>query len=103
MQQTLVSILIPFKNTGVYLTDCLQSILKQNYTNWELLIVDDGSTDESYNIVKNYTEQDNRIKLFKNSGSGIIDALKLAFSKSSGEFITRMDSDDIMLPNKLET
>ncbi len=103
MQQNLVSILIPFKNTEAYLVACLNSISKQTYTNWELLIVDDGSTDDSYNIVKNYTQKDNRIKLFKNSGSGIIDALRLAFSKSKGMFITRMDSDDIMLPNKLET
>lgn len=102
MQNPLISILTPFKNTEVFLEDCLNSIINQTYTNWELLIVDDSSTDSSYNIVKNFVKKDSRIKLFKNTGNGIIDALKLAFSNSKGELITRMDSDDMMQPNKLE-
>jgi glycosyltransferase involved in cell wall biosynthesis len=102
MQNPLVSILTPFKNTAVFLNECLQSIINQSYTNWELLIVDDSSTDSSYELVKTHAKQDNRIRLLKNSGSGIIDALKLAFKHSEGSFITRMDSDDIMYPNKLQ-
>lgn len=102
MQKKLVSILIPFKNTATYLDDCLQSILNQSYKNWELIIVDDASTDNSFNIVNAYAEKDQRIKLFKNTGNGIIDALQLASKHSKGEFITRMDSDDAMRPNKLE-
>lgn len=102
MQQPLISILIPFKNTEIYITDCLESILIQTYKNWEVLIVDDGSTDSSFYLVELFALKDKRIKLFKNSGNGIIDALKLAFANSQGEFITRMDSDDIMHPNKLE-
>lgn len=102
MQKPLVSILIPFKNTEDYLSDCLKSIRNQTYTNWELLIVDDSSTDGSYNLVEKISKTDYRIKLLKNSGNGIIDALKLAFKHSNGEFITRMDSDDVMRPNKLE-
>lgn len=102
MQNPLISILIPFKNTAKFLPECLQSILNQSYSNWELLIVDDGSTDDSFNLVESYANRDSRIKLFKNNGFGIISALHLAFSKSKGDLITRMDSDDIMLPNKLE-
>ncbi|TBN04362.1 glycosyltransferase family 2 protein [Hyunsoonleella flava] len=102
MQQPLVSILTPFKNTERFLAECLNSILEQTYTNWELLIVDDHSTDNSYKLVERFATADRRIKLLKNNGSGIIDALKLAFKNSSGTLITRMDSDDIMLPNKLE-
>jgi glycosyltransferase involved in cell wall biosynthesis len=102
MQQPLISILIPFKNTSKFLKGCLDSIVEQTYINWELLIVDDHSSDDSYSIVKTFEEKDTRIKLFKNSGHGIIDALQLAFSKSSGQLITRMDSDDLMRPNKLE-
>ena len=102
MQNPLISILIPFKNTAEFLSDCLLSIIDQSYTNWELLIVDDGSTDEGHRLVKDYSNKDSRIKLFKNEGKGIIEALRLAFSKSKGEFITRMDSDDIMSNNKLE-
>jgi len=102
MQNPLISILIPFKNTEEFIVDCLESIIKQSYTNWELLIVDDNSTDSSFSMVETMAQHDNRIKLFKNSGSGIIDALKLTFKKSTGELITRMDSDDIMYQNKLE-
>jgi len=102
MENPLVSILIPFKNTAIFLPDCITSILKQSYTNWELIIIDDGSTDNSFSIVDKFADQDSRIKLFKNTGAGIIEALRLALSKSEGVFITRMDSDDLMTPNKLE-
>ena len=101
MQRPLVSILIPFKNTASYLEDCLESILKQTLTNWELLIVDDGSTDDSRTIVEKYTDKDSRIRLFNNQGKGIIEALRTAYSHAKGIFITRMDSDDIMMENKL--
>ncbi|WP_055445793.1 glycosyltransferase [Lacinutrix mariniflava] len=103
MQQPLISILVPCKNTQLFLNECLDSIISQTYNRWELLIIDDNSTDNSYNLVNDYAKKDNRIKLFKNEGSGIIDALKLAFSKSKGDYITRMDSDDIMPDIKLKT
>ncbi len=102
MQNPLVSILTPFKNTEAFLDDCLNSIINQTYTNWELLIIDDSSTDTSYSIVEKFTKKDDRIKLLKNSGNGIIDALQVAFRESKGQLITRMDSDDIMQPNKIE-
>ena len=102
MQDQLISILTPFKNTSDFLPECLESILNQTYTNWELIVVDDHSTDESFTIVDAYAKQDSRIKLFKNTGNGIIDALRLAFQHSKGNYITRMDSDDMMTPNKLE-
>ncbi|MGJ8593605.1 MAG: glycosyltransferase family 2 protein [Aquaticitalea sp.] len=102
MKRPLVSILIPFKNTESYLPECLDSILKQTYPNWEVLIVDDNSTDQSCTIVESYASKDERIKLLKNKGEGIIDALKYAFNHSKGDYITRMDSDDIMTEDKLE-
>lgn len=102
MQKPLVSILIPFKNTELFLVECLDSIVNQTYTNWELIIVDDSSTDSSYNIVNAFAEKEHRIKLLENSGNGIIPALQRAFKHSKGEFITRMDSDDIMRPKKIE-
>lgn len=103
MQKPLISILVPFKNTQDYLQECLDSIINQSYQHWELIIVDDHSTDNSYNLVENYTKKDSRIFLLKNTGSGIISALKLAFSHSKGIYITRMDSDDVMSKLKLET
>lgn len=102
MQQKLISILIPFKNTEAFIAHCINSVLQQTYTNWELILVDDASTDTSYHIVNAFAEKDSRITLLKNSGNGIIDALQLAFKHSKGDFITRMDSDDLMRPNKLE-
>lgn len=98
----LISIVMPVKNTSLFLEECLNSILNQTYTHWELLAVNDHSTDNSFDILHNYSEKDNRIKVFDNDGKGIIDALSLAYKKSSGELITRMDSDDIMQLQKLE-
>jgi len=102
MAQPLISILIPFKNTETYIAECLDSILKQTYKNWECIVIDDNSTDSSLKVVERYATKNNRIQLYKNSGSGIIDALRTAYSNSSGDYITRMDSDDIMTLNRLE-
>lgn len=102
MSNPLISILIPFKDTAKFLPECLQSIIDQSYSNWELLIVDDNSSDESYGIVEQFSEKNSRIQLLKNDGVGIIKALQLAFRKSKGDFITRMDSDDVMVQTKLE-
>ncbi|RNC87350.1 MAG: glycosyltransferase family 2 protein [Winogradskyella sp.] len=101
MQNPLVSILTPFKNVELYIEDCIDSIQRQTYSNWELVIVDDNSTDSSYEIIQKYASIDKRIKLLKNDQSGIITALRKAFKHSIGELITRMDSDDIMTDNKL--
>ena len=84
-----VSILVPFKNTSNYLSACIDSILLQSYTNWELVIVDDHSTDQSFKIAENYAKKDPRIKLLKNKGTGIISALQTAYKNSVGKFITR--------------
>ncbi|WP_394972156.1 glycosyltransferase family 2 protein [uncultured Croceitalea sp.] len=98
----MVSILIPFKNTEEFLIDCIDSILNQTYKDWEVIAVNDHSTDKSLQIVTSYTLKNSKVKVYTNAGNGIIPALKLAYSKSSGEFITRMDSDDIMKPNRLQ-
>ncbi|MGB1004003.1 MAG: glycosyltransferase family 2 protein [Salibacteraceae bacterium] len=102
MSTPLVSIICPFRNTEKYLPEMLISVLSQTYFNWELCIVNDHSTDSSLEIVEDYASKDTRIKLFSNTGKGIIDALKTGYSNSTGVFITRMDSDDLMTPNKVE-
>lgn len=101
MQKPLVSIIIPFKNTMVFLPECIDSIIEQEYKNWEILAVDDHSTDNSKNLLNAYAQKDSRIQVFTNHGNGIINALRLGYLHSKGEFITRMDSDDIMTPNKI--
>ena len=98
----LVSILIPFKNTEEYLEECLLSIINQSYKNWEVLAVNDHSTDSSAKVVARFANIDKRIKLYSNKGNGIIEALRTAYKISTGHFVTRMDSDDIMKENRLE-
>ncbi|MFK7934256.1 MAG: glycosyltransferase family 2 protein [Saprospiraceae bacterium] len=99
----MISILMPVYNTEKYLPTCLDSILNQNEKNWELLAVNDFSTDNSKQILEEYAAKDERIKVFDNIEKGIIPALRLAYAKSSGEFITRMDSDDLMKKHKLKS
>lgn len=100
--KTKVSILIPFKNTAHFLPECLDSIIDQTHRNWEVLAVDDHSIDDSFDLLKNYSREDHRIQVLKNQRNGIIPALRAAYEKSKGNFVTRMDSDDIMTPTRLE-
>ncbi len=102
MRRAKISILIPAKDEANFIGECLDSILSQSFIDWEAIIVNDHSVDETYDIVNAYCEKDKRIKLFNNFGKGIIEALRTAFSNSSGQYITRMDADDIMYSNKLE-
>ncbi|MGB1040005.1 MAG: glycosyltransferase family 2 protein [Flavobacteriales bacterium] len=97
-----VSILIPVRNGEQFLKECLDSVLNQTFKDWELTIVNDNSSDSTEDILKEYQIQDSRIRYYTTKGKGIINALQLAYSYSSGELITRMDADDIMLPEKLE-
>ncbi|MFT5736518.1 MAG: glycosyltransferase involved in cell wall biosynthesis [Maribacter sp.] len=101
MSQPLVSILIPYKNTSAYLKECLNSIMDQTYTDWEIIAIDDHSTDDSLEIVALYAKKDTRIKTYPNQGNGIIQALRTAYAKSKGSLITRMDSDDVMTPRRI--
>ena len=102
MKNPLVSILMPVKNAAPYLNECLDSIVNQSYLNWELIAVNDHSTDFSKDILMNYQNKDIRIKVYENNKTGIINALKIALKKSNGTLITRMDADDIMAPYKLD-
>lgn len=94
---------MPCRNAGPYLEKCLDSILNQSIPDWELLVVNDHSTDDSLPILEKYAGRDKRIHVFQNIKKGIIPALELAFKNSSGDFISRMDADDIMLENKLRS
>ncbi|MEM9848109.1 MAG: glycosyltransferase family 2 protein [Bacteroidota bacterium] len=94
---------MPAKNASNYLTTCLDSIVQQGERHWELLAVDDASTDETWNILQAYAAKDERIRLFRNTEKGIIPALRLAFQNSKGTYITRMDADDKMAKDKLKS
>ncbi|WP_198780489.1 glycosyltransferase family 2 protein [Shewanella putrefaciens] len=98
----LVSIIMPSYNSSKTIAESIESVLAQTYHNWELLITDDVSVDDTKNIVRSYCEIDNRIKLFeldKNSGAGVSRNNSIRYSK--GEYIAFLDSDDLWLPNKL--
>lgn len=98
----LISIIMPVYNTSTYLKECLESIIQQSVKNWELIAIDDFSQDNSLDILTYFAQKDPRIKVLQNLKKGIIPALKLGFDHSQGNFITRMDSDDLMMTNKLE-
>ena len=97
----MISILLPVYNAALYLPACLDTILAQSETDWELLAVNDFSEDDSWEILKQYAHQDKRIQVFQNKEKGVIPALRLAFEHSSGALITRMDADDLMTVQKL--
>jgi len=97
-----ISILMPVRNGLPYLQECLDSILNQSISNWELIVVNDHSTDTTKDVLIDYSDRDERIIWYENKGKGIIDALQTGFEASSGNIITRMDADDIMAENKLE-
>ena len=100
--QQLISIIMPMKNAAHWIEECLDSILNQSYSIWELIAVNDHSTDNTSTMLEGYSKIDGRIKLYQNSGNGIIDALNTALNYTRGDWITRMDADDIMPKDKLE-
>lgn len=99
----LISVIMPTYNVEKYVAEAIGSILNQTYKNLEFIIVDDFSTDGTYEICKSFAEKDNRIKLFKNTQNlKISKTLNFALSKVTGKFVVRMDGDDISVPNRLE-
>ena len=99
-----MSIITPCYNAERFIAQAIESVLAQTYTDWEMLIVDDCSKDNTIKIVQQYVDKDERIKLFclqKNSGAGI--ARNKSIEEAKGRFIAFLDSDDIWFPNKLET
>lgn len=102
-QQPLISVITPAYNSERFIGETISSVLQQTYTNWEMIIVDDCSTDNTREIVGEYTNSDPRIKLFvleENSGSAV--ARNKAMDEAAGQYIAFLDSDDCWLPKKLE-
>lgn len=96
-----ISIITPFKNTVKYIVQTAESIFAQTHSNWEWILINDHSTQNEEEQLNSYLK-DNRVKLITNKGVGIVDALNTGMSLVSGDFVTRMDADDIMPANKLE-
>lgn len=89
-------------NGEKYLAEAIESILNQTYKNFELIIINDGSKDNSVEIIKNYMKQDNRIVLIDRENKGLPYSLNEGISVAKGEYIARMDADDISLPTRFE-
>ena len=99
----LVSILTPTFNAEKFIRATIKSVQEQTYENWEMILVDDASTDNTVSIIEDFAQRDNRIKLFKfseNRGNGF--ARNAALDKATGKYIAYLDADDLWFPSKLE-
>jgi len=97
----LVSVLMPVHNGEPFLSDAVESILNQSYSDFELILIDDGSTDKTYEILQQFVQMDPRIKVFRNhSNLGLTKSLSSGLEKCRGEFIARHDADDLSEPER---
>lgn len=94
MLRATISVIVPIYNTEIYLRQCLDSILCQTYANIEIILIDDGSTDNCPEICDEYAQKDHRIKVIHNQNGGQISARKAGVAEATGEYIAFVDSDD---------
>lgn len=94
MKEELISVVVPIYNVEKYLRLCLDSLLVQTYTNFEVLMINDGSSDGSSNICKEYLTKDRRFQYFEKENGGSSDTRNYGVEHSKGEYITFVDSDD---------
>ena len=104
IEQPLVSVIVPTYNYAQFIGDAIESVINQTWQTWEMLIIDDGSTDNTKSVVQSYVSKDCRITYFaiaQNSGRVAV-ARNYGISKSKGKYIAFLDSDDWWKPNKIE-
>src|SRR4030042_1812239 len=94
-----VSVIIPTYNRAHFILEAIQSVLAQTYADYEIIVVDDGSTDNTKDVLRTYGD---KLKYFYQNNRGPAAARNLAISKSEGEYIAFLDSDDVWMPNRLE-
>lgn len=99
----LISIIVPVYNTESYLRNAIDSVLRQEYKNWELILVDDGSTDGSGRICDEYSENDPRVRVIHKPNSGVSDTRNKGLDMAKGEWIFFLDSDDELYPYSLSS
>lgn len=100
-----ISIITTSYNYDQYISETIESVLAQTYSNWEMIIFDDGSSDNSLEIIQSYCNKDSRIKLYthpNNENKGLITTLKAAIEKAEGKYIVFLESDDYITPDYLE-
>lgn len=98
----LISVVMPVYNAELYLDEAIQSITNQTYKKFEFIIINDGSTDKSLEIIKKYKDEYSRIVLISRENKGLVFSLNEGISKAKGKYIARMDADDISLSTRLE-
>ena len=103
MMKEKISVIVPVYNVEAYLERCVESILKQTYTNFELLLINDGSTDQSGDLCDQLASKNENIKVFHIKNAGVSNARNVGIQHSRGEWITFIDSDDFITPDYLET
>jgi len=97
----IVSVIVPAYNASLFISQAIESVLAQTFTDFELLIVDDGSTDSTTSIAKRYCQQDSRIRLFSQANKGVSAARNVGIQMTQGKLIAFLDADDQWLPDKL--
>jgi glycosyltransferase involved in cell wall biosynthesis len=98
----LISVIIPCYNYGLYLGACIDSIIAQTYQNWECLIIDDGSSDNSIEVAKQYSDTDFRVKFFMQKNAGPTVARNLGLKHCIGQYVQFLDADDLLQNKKFE-
>ena len=102
MKLNSVAVIIPAYNAERYIAETIDSVIAQTYSDWEMIVVDDGSTDNTKNIVNEYVKQDSRIKYIYQENASQAVARNTGIKYSNGEFIAFLDADDIWMPDKIE-
>jgi glycosyltransferase involved in cell wall biosynthesis len=102
MTKPLISVVLPVKNGGAHISRAVKSVMAQTFQDFELLVIDDGSTDATRGVVSGLQASDPRIRLLRNPGAGLVDALNYGVSVSSGVLIARLDADDVCLPERFQ-
>ena len=98
MQTPLISVIIPVYNVEAYLPRCLDSVIQNTYRNLEIICVDDGSTDGSPEILRDYAQRDARITVITKENGGVSSARNAGLDRATGEFVAFIDSDDFVHP-----
>ncbi len=103
MMQPQVSIIIPCYNQERYILDCLQSVKQQSFVDWECIIINDGSTDQSKELIESYIQNEPQFKLINGTNQGVSAARNTGFKSAKGKYLQFLDADDLILPDKIET
>ncbi len=102
IKSPLVSVVMPVYNGEYYLSEAVRSILTQSFTDFEFLIIDDGSTDKTFDLIEQYARKDSRVRVFRNTTNlGLATSLNIGLKLSRGSLIARMDADDVAMPHRL--